>query len=420
MTVDQRTTVTRDSVQQEVRAWIEANWDPDRALIDWRRLLAASGWGAPSWPVAWGGRGLPGWADEVAGRELSAAGAVGVALGTGIGLAAPTMLAHASDDVLGRFLPPILTNEHTWCQLFSEPSNGSDLAGLTTRADLDGDEWVVNGQKLWSTSAHHADYGLLLARTDPDVPKHKGITAFVLPMHQPGVEARPLRQMNRHSSFNEVFLTDARIPGDHVIGAAGEGWRVAMTTLAFERRFGSVRRHQRNRAAGRAVDEAEAEADEYFATYSWYPQRAGRVDLVAPRATDAGVNDDPLIRQRIATVLSTQRAHQLTAERNAAALAQGRSPGSWGSLGKLGLSNVARLAADAHTRIAGANGMLAAPDTDPIVAEVLISVPAQSIAGGTDEIQHNIIGEQLLALPREPAVDRDIPFRDIPRGGTAR
>jgi alkylation response protein AidB-like acyl-CoA dehydrogenase len=414
--VGEQTTVSRDAVQQEVRAWVAANWNPDLALVEWRRMLAASGWGAPSWPSAWGGRDLPGWADDVAHRELSAAGAVGVPLGAGMGLVAPTILAHASEDLLGRFLPPVLTGEHTWCQLFSEPTNGSDLAGLTTHAELDGDEWVVNGQKLWSTSAHHADYGLLLARTDPSVPKHKGITAFVLPMHQPGVEARPLRQMNRHASFNEVFLGDARIPGDHVIGAPGEGWRVAMTTLAFERRFGAVRRQQRNKAAGRAVAEAEAEAEEYFATYSWYPQRAGRADLVAPRAAERGVNGDPLVRQRIAAVLSTQRAHQLTAERNAAALAKGGSPGSWGSLGKLGLSNVARMSADAHSLIGGADGMLTAPDADPIVAEVLVSVPAQSIAGGTDEIQHNIIGEQLLGLPREPAVDRDIPFREIARG----
>jgi alkylation response protein AidB-like acyl-CoA dehydrogenase len=406
-------------VEAEVRSWIQENWDPDRPLIEWRRLLAASGWGAPSWPTAWHGRGLPGWADDVTNHELAAAGAVGVPLGAGIGLAAPTILAHGGDDVKNRFLLPALTGVHSWCQLFSEPSNGSDLAGLTTRADLDGDEWVINGQKLWSTSAHHADYGLLLARTDFDVPKHKGITAFVLPMHQPGVEARPLLQMNRHSSFNEVFITDARIPGDHVIGQPGEGWRVALTTLAFERRFGSVRRTPRDKAAGRAVAEAEAEADEYFATYSWYPQRAGRTDLAVPRAQANGSSRDPLVRGGLASLLSMQRAHQLTAQRAAAALARGVSPGATGSLGKLGLSNVARAAADVHSAIIGADGMLTGADGDAVVAEVLISVPAQSIAGGTDEIQHNIIGEQLLGLPREPAVDRDMPFREIRRGGTA-
>ncbi|MEO5901490.1 MAG: acyl-CoA dehydrogenase family protein [Ilumatobacteraceae bacterium] len=411
---------TREAVESEVRSWIAANWDPDRSLREWRTLLADSGWGAPSWPIEWHGRGLPGWADEVTNHELGVAGAVGVPLGAGIGLAAPTILAHGGDAVKARFLLPVLTGEHTWCQLFSEPSNGSDLAGLTTRADLDGDEWVINGQKLWSTSAHHADYGLLLARSDFDVPKHKGISAFVLPMHQPGVEARPLKQMNYRSSFNEVFITDARIPLDHTIGEPGEGWRVALTTLAFERRFGSVRRQQRNRSAGRAVAEAEVEADEYFATYQWYPQRAGRVDIAVPRAQDNGTNTDPLVRDGLAGLLSLQRAHQLTSQRAAAALAKGVSPGATGSLGKLGLSDVARAAADVHSSIIGAHGMLNGSGEDEIVAEVLISVPAQSIAGGTDEIQHNIIGEQLLGLPREPAVDRDMPFRDIGRSGTAR
>ena len=152
-------------------------------------------------------------------EEFAAVGAVGPAVGGGMGLAAPTLLAHGSDDLKRRLLPRALTGEDTWCQLFSEPTNGSDLAGLSTHAERDGDEWVVNGQKLWSTSAHHADLGLLLARTDPDVPKHRGISYFVLPMHQPGVEVRPLRQMNEHSSFNEVFLTDARVPADNLVGS---------------------------------------------------------------------------------------------------------------------------------------------------------------------------------------------------------
>src|SRR5262249_24467557 len=152
---------------------------------------------------------------------------------SGMTLAASTLLAQGPDDVRERFLLPTLTGEVTWCQLFSEPSAGSDLAGLSTRADLDGDAWVVNGQKLWSTSAHHADLGMLLARTDWDAPKHKGITYFVIPMHQPGVEARPLRQMNERASFNEVFLTDARVPRADVVGVVGDGWRTALTTLTF-------------------------------------------------------------------------------------------------------------------------------------------------------------------------------------------
>ena len=283
-----------EEVRHEVGAWLAANWDPDRRLADWRHRLLDSGWAAPTWPEEWFGKGLPAWADGVVAAELAAAGAVGAAVGSGMTLAAPTLLAHGSDELKRRLLPPTVTGEQTWCQLFSEPTNGSDLAGLITRAVLDGDEWVVNGQKLWSTSAHHADHGMLLARTDPSAPKHRGITYFVLPMHQPGVEVRPLHQMNGHSSFNEVFLTDARVPVANVVGAPGDGWAAAMTTLSHERGFATMRRPQFDRAAGRTVSEAAAEAEEYFATYAWYPQRAGRPDLVAdlaprPRSERAAV-----------------------------------------------------------------------------------------------------------------------------------
>ena len=218
-------------VRSDVRDWIGANWDPDRSLLAWRRLLAESGWAVPSWPTRWHGRGLPGWADRVVSEELRAAGAVGTPLGSGMSLAAPTVLEHGPDELRDRILWPTITGEVTWCQLFSEPGAGSDLAGLTTTAARDGDDFVVNGQKVWNTSAHHADFGMLVARTDWDVPKHAGISYFVLPMRQPGVEVRPILQMNRHSSFNEVFLTDARIPATNLVGAEGDGWRIARTTL---------------------------------------------------------------------------------------------------------------------------------------------------------------------------------------------
>jgi alkylation response protein AidB-like acyl-CoA dehydrogenase len=410
---------TRHQVRAEAAAWVAAHWDPDRALVDWRRELFAAGWGAPSWPDRWGGRGLPRWADDEVARALADAGAVGLPLGVGPALAAPTILAHGPDDLRARLLGPTLTGELTWCQLFSEPGAGSDLAGLTTTARRDGDEWVVSGQKVWNTSAHHADLGLLLARTDWDVPKHRGITYFVLPMHQPGVEARPLRQMNDHRSFNEVFLTEARVPAGDVVGEVGDGWRVALTTLAFERRFGAMGRPTFSGAGGRAVDEARAEAAAYFETYAWYPQRAGRPDLVVDRARATGAAGDPVVRQEIARLLSLQRASRWTAERARAALALGRTPGPEGSIGKLAASHVARQAARVHAQIAGADALLTGADSpvDGVVAEVIVSVPAQSIAGGTDEIQRNILGEKALGLPREPAPDRDAPFRDLPRNG---
>ena len=264
-----------EQVRAELAAWVAEHWDPGMPLHDWRTLLLTAGWAVPSWPQRWHGRGWPAWTDELVGSELIRLGTAGVPVGSGTWLAAPTILAHGSDELRDRLLTPILTGEQTWCQLFSEPGAGSDLAGLSTSAVLDGDSWVINGQKVWNTSAHHADMGMLLARTDPGVPKHQGITYFALPMHQPGVEVRQLRQMNFHASFNEVFLTDARIPRDNVIGGVGQGWTAALTTLAYERRFSALRRPDYSPAPGRALDEARAEADDYFATYSWYPQRAG-------------------------------------------------------------------------------------------------------------------------------------------------
>ena len=401
------------SIREEARKWIESHWDPTLELMAWRRQLHAAGWACPTWPTEWSGRGLPAWADDVVKEELRAAGAVGTPLGSGMLLAAPTILEHGSSALKRRLLPRIVTGADTWCQLFSEPGSGSDLAGLTTTAVRDGEVFVVNGQKVWSTSAYHADLGMLLARTDWDAPKHKGISWMVLPMHQPGVEARPLRQMNGYASFNEVFLSDAVVPVDNVVGRLGEGWPIALTTLAHERGFDSVRRSAFV-SEGRAIEEAEAEAEVYFATYRWYPQRAGRVDLVAEHARVTGRNRDPVSRQAIAELMALHRAHQWTADRARLNRRLGRPPGAEGSVGKLGLSEVARAAARTHTQLAGPGGMLIGPHSplDGTIAEVLESVPAQSIAGGTDEIQRNITAERVLGLPKEPRVDSTVSFRD--------
>lgn len=409
--------VDEESIRREVRQWITANWDPNLSLVEWRTSLLDSGWAVPSWPERWFGKGLPAWVDDVVRRVLIDCGAVAT---VPTGLAGPTILEQGPDSTRERFLRPMLTGEETWCQLFSEPGAGSDLAGLSTTAVLDGDEWVVNGQKVWNTSAHHADLGMLVARTDWGVPKHQGITYFVLPMKQAGVQVRPLAQMNYHNSFNEVFMTDARIPKDWVVGEVGKGWAAALATLAHERRFGAIGTRQLHGVdPGRCLDEATAEADESSKVYSWYPQRAGRVDLAVEHARATGANGDPLIRQELTKLLSLYRTAQWTTERARQARALGRPPGPEGSIGKLALSHIARQANHFHSLVSGAHGMLAGSDAhapfDGIIAEVLISTPAQSIAGGTDEIQHNILGEKALGLPREPAPDKGLPFRDVPR-----
>ena len=397
-----------DDIRAEARAWIEENWDPELSLREWRERLVDAGWACPSWPTEYLGKGLPPEADRIVEEELSRAGAVGTPAGVSTGLAAPTILRFGSDDLKARLLRPILTGEHTWCQLFSEPGSGSDLAGLTTRAERDGDEFVINGQKVWNTSAHHAEYGLLLARTDWDAPKHRGITYFAFPMQQPGVEVRPLKQMNGYQSFNEVFMSDARVGADNVIGEVGNGWPGATFTLGVERAsFARFARRPPIVGTGRAVKEAQEEAEGYFSTYVWYPQRTGRPDLVVPRAQEFGKGADPMLRQKIARLYSMQRAAEWTARR----------PEVNGSLHKLMTTRIARAAAEIHGMIGGPRGMLSGPPStaDGLVAEILVSVPAISIAGGTDEVQRNIIGERVLDLPKEPQVDKDIPFRDVPR-----
>lgn len=413
--------VTETQVVADVQAWFDDAWDPELALIEWRERLVDSGWAVPSW--SWLGRGLPAWADRVAHATIIGAGGVATPVGSGMGLAAPTIHEHGSEDLQRRLLRPTITGALVWCQLFSEPGAGSDLAGLQTSAVRDGDDWIINGQKVWNTSADHADMAILVARTDWDVPKHAGITYFAIDMRQPGIEVRPIRQMNEHRSFMEVFLTDARVPHANVVGEVGGGWRVARATLAHERSFSTIRGiAYRPDSTGRTLTEARAEQAAYLETYRWYPQRAGRPDLTIDRARSRHVASDRIVRQELVALRSFQRASEWTAERAKMARALGRPPGSEGSIGKLALSEVARTSNRVHSTIAGAQAMLrdGGDPLDAVIAEVLVSTPAQSIAGGTDEIQRNIIGESVLGLPREPAVDRDVPFGRVGRTDGAR
>ena len=408
--------VSEEQVRADVRAWLAANWDPEMSLVTWRNKLADSGWGMPQWPEAWYGRGLPVGLARVVEEEFAAVGAVSVAKSGVRLLAAATLLEHGSNLQKKKLLRRILTGEDTWCQLFSEPGSGSDLAGATTRADLIGDHWIVNGQKVWTTSAHHADHGLLLARTDWDAPKHEGLSYFVIDIKQPGVDVQPLKQMNGHASFNQVFFTDAIVPAENLVGGVGDGWKVAMTTLAHERRGadGLSTPSKRGSRVGRIHAEERAELETANQPYKWYPQRAGRVDLIIERAKETGANRDAHVRQEIAKLMILAKSAEWTARRARAAQQQGRPQGPEGSLGKLAASNVARAAAHVHTLITGAEAMLTGSGSprEGIIAEILVSVPATSIAGGTDEIQRNIISERVLGLPKEPRFDTG-PFRNV-------
>lgn len=411
--------VTEADIEGEVLEWFQGAWDPDLSLLEWRTRLLESGWAVPSWSAEWFGKGLPHWTDRVAHAAIRRGGGVTLPLGAGSSLAAPTLYEHGSEELNRRVLAPALTGEHAWCQLFSEPGAGSDLAGLKATAVRDGDRYIVNGQKVWNTSAHHADMAILVARTDWEAVKHQGITYFVLDMRQPGVEVRPIEQMNYHRSFNEVFLTDAEIPVENVVGEVGGGWAVARATLAHERRYAGDRSISLGPdAKGRVIDQFRVEHAEYNKTYEWYPQRMGRPELVIPRARAAGKAGDPVLRDEMMQLYAFEQAARWTAERAKANRELGRAPGAEGSIGKLATSEVARRGNALHSRIAGPVGMLKEGD-DPgheTVAEILVSTPAQSIAGGTDEIQHNILGESILGLPKEPAADRGVPFREVGRG----
>lgn len=413
---------SKQQIEAQVRQWLTENWDPESNLVEWRSMLAQSGWGAANWPEEYFGKGLSAEMSTAIEDVFAEFGAVGTAQ-TGVRmLAAVTLLEHGNHEQKRQYLKRILTGEDHWCQLFSEPGSGSDLAGATTRADLDGDEWIINGQKVWNTSAHHANYGLLIARSDWDEAKHKGLSYFIIDMHQPGVEVRQLRQMNGHASFNEVFFTDARVPRENIISTPGNGWNVAMTTLAYERRsFDRSRDNKRSKQKGRIFVELKKELDISNEPYTWYPQRAGRVDLIMQRAEETGAINDPVQRQDIARLHILSESAKWTAQRAKAAQKAGKPQGPEGSLGKLAASKVGRLAARVHTTMSANDALLTGPDSvrDGVIAEILVSVPAGSIAGGTDEIQRNIVAERVLGLPKETRFDEG-PFRNVQRNSAAK
>ena len=349
-----------------------------RALL---ATLADGGWGVPTWPAAWGGRDASPEQAGVIAQELSRFEVPDLyPFMVGLSLVGPTLLAHGTPEHHARWLPKIASGEEVWCQLFSEPDAGSDLAALATRAVPDGDVWRVSGQKVWSSRAHYSRWGLLLARTDADVPKHAGITAFALEMAAPGVEVRPLRQMNGDTHFNEVFMTDAPVADADRIGEIGDGWRVAITTLMHERG-----------ALGPGGG----------------PGRRELFDLV--RRT--GQADDPLVRQRTAGVVAQLEVGRLTNLRAREARRAGRPPGPEGSGAKLRGADTIKAMADLAVDVQGLGGLVGEDEW----LTLFLTAPSISIRGGTDEIQRNILGERVLGLPSEPRPDKGVPFKEVPR-----
>ncbi len=418
-------------LRSEARDWIADHWDPNRTLGEWWDELARAGWAFPHWPTGHGGRGLTREDARVVNEELAAAQAVAPPGGLGQMMGGPVTIDFGDDDQQDRWLMALASGQEGWCQLFSEPGAGSDLASVQTRAIRDGDVWIVNGQKVWTSGATSATRGMLVARTNLDAPKHRGITYFIIDMDQPGVEVRPLKQMNGGATFNEVFFTDAVVPHDCILGGVDTGWQVAVATLAYERQgLGS-----RGAAGGIVAGTPGAKAGHLDVPMSELIERA-RADRAAmergqaarsPKsvialAREQGKNQDPVIRQGLADLYVFAEVQRYTSLRARAAVQQGRQPGPEVSIAKLAASEQARRARDLSMRILGAHGTLMSPDApnDGTFSQLALSVHGSSIAGGTDEIQRNIIGERVLGLPKEPQVDRDVAFKDLDVGTRSR
>jgi alkylation response protein AidB-like acyl-CoA dehydrogenase len=361
--------------------------DPDEL---WAHI-AAGGYVVPTWPEEYGGRGVSAPAGAAIARALARYKMPRFNNAVGVDLVGPAILRWGTEEQKRRFVPPIAAHQDLWCQLFSEPGAGSDLAGLAARAERDGDTWVVRGQKLWTSLADVAAFGILLARTDPDVPKHRGITAFLLPMRRPGVTVRPLRQITGDAEFCEVFLDDVRLDDSLRLGPVGDGWRVAIDVLMNERRSVSgTGAALPGTTSGRSV--------------------GALIQRHAPVA-------DPALRHRLVQAYIEDRLVTLTNQRAAARRRAGQPPGPEGSISKLYYSEHTQRLQNLAVDLEGAAAQ-AWPEGDRWLqgtAWSLLRARAKTIAGGTSEVQRNILGERMLGLPREPEVDRSVPWSQVRR-----
>jgi len=350
------------------------------------RVLAEAGLIGIPWPREHGGQGGTLVQQAIAAQEFARARIPTLINHIGIGMCGPTVIGHGSDDQKSRYLARLLRADDVWCQLFSEPGSGSDLAALRTTAVRDGEDWIVNGQKVWTTLAHVADFGILLTRTDPSRPKHAGLTMFVVDMHAPGVSVRPLRQMAGTANFNEVFFDDVRIPDAERLGEPGEGWRVALTTLMNER----VAIGGAGTDVGLSVETLVAHARERLPGLD--PER------------------QVLARQAVGRAVAASLATRYTGYRRFTVLSQGGVPGPEASAGKLAGTAAARLVVDAGVRLLGEDAVYAGADGDDTWQRTQSYLPGMAIAGGTDQVLRNILGERVLGLPPEPRTDKTAPF----------
>jgi alkylation response protein AidB-like acyl-CoA dehydrogenase len=424
-------------VLDELKTWLTENWDPDLTVAEWWDRLGTAGWAAPTWPVGSYGKGLPrvlGVAVQKAIREFGALGAPG---GLGLLLAGPTIATHGNEEQKAAYLKDIVTGQKAWCQLFSEPGAGSDLAGLGTKAIKDGDEWIINGQKVWTSGGQVADLGMLLARTNPDAPKHQGISYFAFDMHQPGVDVRPLREMTGRAMFNEVFITDGRVADSASIGGINNGWAVANTTLAFERAgLGAGGGSESGGAAtpGTIAGDLSRRAGDFVRG----ARRRGESDvpttllagaemLLTELAKANGKSKDAVVRQDLMKLHTRNEIARFMTLR----LKGGADIPGAGNIAKLSMSDILRTQRDLGLRIVGVAGTLHAynaADRDVLnaatgnpmlaaITEMTLFSPGPSIYGGTDQVQRNIIGERVLGLPKEPNNDRVVAYKDLPKNG---
>lgn len=404
---------TADEAVAEVRRWVDetvpAHWRAAAAegpaalraarspadYRHWYPSFAATGLVAPTWLPEHGGLGI---SNDVAREIETVLAPLRLTRLNPLGLnnAAAALFSHGTAEQRSRFLPPIVRNEEKWCQLFSEPGAGSDLASLATGAVRDGDDWVIDGQKVWTTWADEADFGILLARTDPEQPKHKGITYFLLDMHQPGVVVRPLRQITGEREFNEVFLDAARVPDAHRVGARGDGWRVSASTLSSERQMVSG-------SGSGGMGRLGGSSAERLITL----------------AQERGRWDEPLIRNKVMRLWAQEQIRGWTNARVRAALSAGQSPGAASSIGKVHQATLNQQIQDLMVDLMGTEALAwtATQDSDFLPREVQgwMRSLANSTEGGTTDINKNILGERVLGLPKEPDLWKGKPWKDIPR-----